>query len=354
MCRTLFAIWTVIVLSIGAYSFSAAASSGEILAQYESLSGDKREKALFEGAKREGRVVFWGVLTAPDFQAVAATFKKKYPEIDVEYFRSGPERNVSKLVSEAAAGKYEADLFQNTSVGTLVVMQKGFTEKYVTPQAKFLKKGLFDPAGNWYALHHTVVVLGYNTRLVGKGAAPRTYDDLLAEKWKGKMSLDTEDYDILTGLQLAWGEQKALDYLRKLAKQNLRLVRGRTNQAQLLTAGEYEISIGLYLHRIAVLKSQGAPVDHVFLDPIISKPIPVTLMRRAPHPHAAALFIDWALSPEGQEAITRHTGHFIARRDVPDRFGTIARDDFITIGPDAEGKGANERVSLFRAIVGSK
>jgi iron(III) transport system substrate-binding protein len=261
---------------------------------------------------------------------------------------------VSRLISEAAAGRHEADLFQNTAVGTLAVLQKGFAETYISPHAKFLKNGLFDPAGNWHALHHTVVVLGYNTRLVQKNELPRSYEDLLSGKWRGKMSLDTEDYDILTGLQLAWGEPKALDYLRRLAKQDLRLVRGRTHQAQLLSAGEYEISIGLYLHRVAVLKSQGAPVDHVFLDPVISKPLPVTLMRRAPHPHAAALFLDWALSEDGQATLTAQTGHFIARRGVPDRFGTTARDDFITIGPDAEGEGASQRVLQFRQIVGSK
>ena len=355
MRRALLAGWVLVGwISLGACSSSIAASAGEMLSKYKSLTGKDREKALLEGAKKEGRVVFWGVLTAPDFQFVTASFRRRYPEINVEYFRSGPERNVSKLLSEASAGKYEADLFQNTSVGTLVVMQKGFVDSYPSQQAKFLKKGLFDPEGKWHALHHTVVVLGYNTKLVSKTEVPQSYEELLEEKWKGKMSLDTEDYDVYTGLELAWGERKALDYLKKLSKQELRLVRGRTNQAQLLTAGEYELSIGLYLHRIAVLKSQGAPVDNVFLDPIISKPIPVTLMRQAPHPYAAALFLDWALSREGQETITRETGHFIARNDVSDRFGKIIRDEFITLGPDVEGKGATDRVAQFRKIFGSK
>jgi iron(III) transport system substrate-binding protein len=341
-------------LGLGSSPPCIAASAGEILSRYESLAGESREKALLEGAKKEGRVVFWGVLTAPDFQSVSGAFKRRYPGIEVEYFRSGPERNVSKLLSEAKAGRYQADLFQNTSVGTLIVMQKGLTDRYLSPQAKYLKRGLFDPAGNWQALHHLVVVLAYNTRLVSKKDVPRSYENLLEEKWKGKMSLDTEDYDLLTGLEVAWGEEKALDYLKKLVKQEIRLVRGRTHQAQLLAAGEYALSIGLYLHRIAVLKSQGAPVEHVFLQPMISKPIPVTLMKRAPHSHAAALFLDWALSQEGQETITRHTGHFIARKDVADRFGKSLGDEFISIGPDVEGKGAEDRVKRFREILGSQ
>ena len=102
------------------------------------------------------------------------------------------------------------------------------------------------------------------------------------------------------------------------------------------------------------MKAQGAPVDYVFLHPVISKPIPVTLLRRAPHPHAAALFLDWALSAEGQETITQKTGHFIARKDVPDRFGKVLKEDFISIGPGAEAEDAQGRVSVFRKIVGSK
>lgn len=332
-------------------SLGVAASAGEILARYASISREAREKALIEGGRKEGRVVFWGVLTAPDFQAVSTAFKRRYSGIDVEYFRSGPERNVAKLISEAKAGRYEVDLFQNTSVGTWVVMQKGFTDRYLSPEAEFLKKGLYDAAGNWHALHHLVVVLAYNTNLVSEKDAPRSYQDLLDPKWKGKMSVDTEDYDVLTALEIAWGEQRAVDYLKSLVKQDLRPVRGRTHQAQLLAAGEFAVSIGLYLHRIAVLKSQGAPVHHLFFEPLFSKPIPVTLMKNASHPHAAALFLDWALSQEGQEAITQKTGHFIARKGVADLFGRILRDEFISIGPDAEGKGTEERVKRFRQIL---
>jgi len=334
-------------------SSSIAASAGEALRRYAGLSKDAREKPLLEGARREGRVVFWGVLTAPDFQAVSTAFKKRYTGVDVEYFRSGPERNVTRLMSEAKAGRYEVDLFQNTSVGTWAVMQRGFVDNYLSPEAEYLKKGLYEVTGSWYALHHLFVVLAFNTNLVPKRDAPQNYQELLDPKWKSKMSMDTEDYDVLTALEIAWGEQKATTYLKTLAQQDVKLVRGRTHQAQLLAAGEFPVSIGLYLHRIAVLKAQGAPVDYLLFDPLVSKPIPVTLMKNAPHPHAAALFLDWALSREGQETITQKTGHFIARKGVPDRFSGIVGDDFVSIGPEVEGKGTEDRIKRFRQILPS-
>ncbi len=329
---------------------SSAASAGEMLRRYAGLSKDAREKALVEGAKRDGRVVFWGIWTAPDFQAVSTVFKRRYPGVNVEYFRSGPERNVTRLLTEAKAGKHEVDLFQNTSVGTWAVMQRALADSYVSPEARYLKKGLYEAAGSWHALHHLVVVLAFNTNLVPRREAPRNYQELLDPKWKSKMSMDTEDYDVLTALEIAWGEQKAAVYLKALAQQDVRLVRGRTQQAELLAAGEFPVSIGLYLHRVAVLKNQGAPVDYLLFDPVVSKPIPVTLMKNAPHPFAAALFLDWALSREGQETITQRTGHFIARKDVPDRFSGIVKDDLVSIGPEVEGRGTEDRIKRFRQM----
>ena len=341
------------LLQIGLFkpSFSLAASAGEVLRRYAGVSSDVREKSLLEGARKEGRVVFWGILTAPDFQAVSAAFKKRYPGVDVEYFRSGPERNVTRLLSEVKAGRYEVDLFQNTSVGTWAVMQRGLVDSYLSPEAEYLKKSLYDVTGAWHALHHLIVVLAFNTNLVPKSDVPRNYQDLLDPKWKNKMSMDTEDYDVLTALEIAWGEPKATRYLKTLAQQEINLVRGRTHQAELLAAGEFSVSIGLYLHRIAVLKTQGAPVDFLSFDPVVSKPIPVTLMKSAPHPHAAALFLDWALSREGQETITQKTGHFIARKDVPDRFGGIVKRSFVSIGPEVEGRGTEDRIKRFRQIL---
>ncbi len=347
-----FSLWLLVLLHICFFepSVSIAASAGEVLQRYAGLSKDVREKALLEGAEREGRVVFWGTWTAPDFQAVSSAFKRRYPGVDAEYFRSSPEGNVTRLLTEAGAGRSEVDLFQNTSVGTWAIMQKALADSYISPEARYLKRGLYDVTGSWHAFHHLIAVLAFNTNLVSKRGAPRSYQDLLDPRWKSKMSIDTDGYDVLTALEIAWGEQKADSYLKALAQQDVRVVRGRTHQAELLAAGEFSLGIGLYLHRIAVLKTQGAPVDYLLFDPLISEPIPVALMKNAPHPHAAALFMDWALSREGQETITQRTGHFIVRKDVHDRLGGMVKNDFISIGPEVEGKGTEDRIKRFRQI----
>jgi iron(III) transport system substrate-binding protein len=62
-------------------------------------------------------------------------------------------------------------------------------------------------------------------------------------------------------------------------------------------------------------KTRGAPIDWTILDPYYAKPNMLMLARHAPHPHAAALLIDWTLSEEGQSLLAG-LGYVVARKGV--------------------------------------
>ena len=111
--------------------------------------------------------------------------------------------------------------------------------------------------------------------------------------------------------------------MQNLADQNLSFREGHTLMAQLLAAGEHKIGISLYAPRIEDLKSKGAPAEWVRTDPVIGFLYLVGIADRAPHPNAARLFLDFALSREGQMEISR--SHFISMRtDVkPDPPGLV-------------------------------
>ena len=86
----------------------------------------------------------------------------------------------------------------------------------------------------WIAYHTNSYVLGVNTRLVKSEQAPRSYEALLDGKWKdGKISLDSDAYPVLIGLSQAWGKEKAVHYLKRLAGQNPVVKRGNDEQVQL-------------------------------------------------------------------------------------------------------------------------
>lgn len=146
-------------------------------------------------------------------------------------------------------------------------------------------------------------VIGYNTKLVARDQAPKSWEDLLDPKWKGKIALDEENYSWYGAMTQKWGKEKTQRYMRGLAKQDIQLRSGQTLIAQLMAAGEFPVAMVL-AHRIEKMKEQGAPVEWVTtLDPVTVSLHPIGVAAKAPHPNAAKLFIDFILSKEGQQLL---------------------------------------------------
>ena len=176
---------------------------------------------------------------------------------------------------------------------------------------------LVDNEGFWTAYYVNSYVLGWNTKLVKREDMPKTYDALLNPKWKGgQISLDTEAYGMVEGLKRAWGQEKAIAYLKKLAALDPVLKRGNTERVQLVVAGEYPLIIA-YNQTIQRLTSRGAPIDWLPLEPAVTQVNPVMIGSKAPHPNAARVYLDWLLSKEGQTDFARATGYISSRVVVP-------------------------------------
>ena len=174
---------------------------------------------------------------------------------------------------------------------------------YRSPESKFIDRDMVDDEGYWTAYYVNPYVLGYNTKLVNKEDVPKTYEQLLDPKWKGKkISIDDSAYGFLAGLIRAWGKEKAVEYFKKFAAQEPVPQRGNTNRVQLTMAGEYPLIIA-YAPTIQRETSKGHPMDWVPLEPVPVQVNPMMLASKAPHPNAGKLFIDFLLSKEGQKML---------------------------------------------------
>jgi iron(III) transport system substrate-binding protein len=166
-------------------------------------------------------------------------------------------------------------------------------------------------------------VIGYNSKLVAARDAPKDYPDLLSPTWKGHLTIDTEPSRALMGWLKAWGEERTRKYLEGLARNAITVTRGHTLQTQLLCAGEYKVGVELYLYTATQMKRAGCPIDIVYPNPTTvasaqSWSVPVS----APHPHAAALLLDFLLSAEGAEVVVE-AGRIPARDGVKPKFETL-------------------------------
>jgi iron(III) transport system substrate-binding protein len=336
-------------ISLGATRALGQETAGQVLAKLSKLAPEKRQAALVEGAKAEKEVTFYSSLQAQQLAPFTKAFNKRYPFLTVNFYRVSGNKQLIKIQTEYRAGKVLVDVINGSGEDVSVMKEGGMLDPYPSPQREFYAAADKDKEGYFTAFYVIPMVLGYNSRMVKRADVPKTYQDLLNPKWKGQMFLDNEAYDWFAVLIKHFGKEKGLQFMRALAKQDLGLIRGRTQQSQLLIAGERPLAIILSGHTVLDLKANGAPIDWVPLDPFFSSANYMMLSRRAPHPHAAGLFMDWALSEEGQSVITTF-GRVVARKGVKQRFPELVERPAIPVDMEYIAPLLEESSKQFREI----
>lgn len=273
-------------------TFAVAAYGGE---------ADPRSAALLDGARKEGKMVFYTSVETEFARSLTSAFESKYPFIKTDIFRSTHDKIFSRLNVERQTGTYTADAISVGEFETYHLQKRGFIAPYKSPFAAVFPEGFKDPNGYWTDLYDNLIVTAYNTTRVKREEIPRRYEDLLQPRWKGRMVLDQNEDRWFANMLYLMGEKKGLEFMQALAKQDIAIRGGRSLVTQLLGAGEYDLQIVAYWYRPHLMKKQGAPVDWVGLEPALVALHPISIVEKAPHPNAAKLFIDFVLSDEGQK-----------------------------------------------------
>jgi iron(III) transport system substrate-binding protein len=323
--------------------------AGQLLAQLNKLPPEKRRQVLAERAKAEGQVTFYSSLQAQQLEPFARAFNKRFPFLKVNTYRVSGNKATIKIQTEYNAGKYLVDVANGSAEETAALKKIGVIATYPSPEREFFPVSSKDKEGYFTSLYVIPMVLGFNTNMLKRSEAPKTYEELLDPKWKGKMFLDNEAYDWFAVLLRHFGKEKGLRYMRSLANQDLTLIRGRTAQTQLLVAGERPVAIVLSGHTVLDLKAQGAPIDWLVLEPGFTHSNYIMLAKQAPHPYAAGLFIDWSLSEEGQSMVTTF-GRVVARKGVKQRFPALVEKENIVVDADYIGPILEETGKQFREV----
>ena len=291
-----------------------AASLGSVMAQapanniaaLAALTGAERQKRLAEGAKKEGVVSIYTSMPLDDMAALTSAFEAKYG-VKAKVWRSGSEKILQRGLLEAKANRFEVDVFETNSPETEVLSREKVLIAGNSPFLNELIPQAIPSHKEWIATRLNIFTCAYNTKLVKKEELPKTYQDLLDPKWKGKLSVEADDSDWLAETVMKMGEEKGLALFREIARKNAVSVRkGHTLLSNLVASGEVPLALTVYNYKIEQMKNSGAPIDWFALDPTIARPNANGVARNAPHPHAALLFQDFELS-EGQ--------HILGKRD---------------------------------------
>jgi iron(III) transport system substrate-binding protein len=305
--------WAALVslaLLLAAASARAAPKTVSEIATYQ---GADRQQILEDGARREGALMLYA--TGTQIQPLLDRFMQIYPFVKVAMPRASALDVTRKVIEEYGAGVYLVDAYELSSYGLVVEREQGLLQPFWSPELADYDASAIEAGHNWVSARESYLGIGYNTQKIAPDEAPKSYADLLAPKWKGKMAV-SGSLSTTANLVGAMLISQGADYVRKLGQQDIRVyeLTGRA-LANLTIAGEVPLSPTIYNSHVEASRAQGAPIAWNLPGPVPVTDTSVALALRAPHPHAAMLLIDFLLSREGQ-AMYRELGYAPARNGM--------------------------------------
>src|SRR5437588_4332322 len=269
------------------------------------LSGPDRTQRLIAGAKKEGVLNLYSSAIAEHMNAVTAAFEKTYG-VKVRIWRGGSEEILQRAVTEARGGRYDMDVAETAAMQIMAISREKLLQPVVTPVAADLMPQSMIAGEPWLPSRIVVFTGAYNTKVIPAAEIPRSYEDLLKPRWKGKLGIEADDNNWLMALCSVLGEEKGLKLFGDIvAKNGISVRKGHTLIANLVASGEIPVALTVYYHEVEPLKRAGAPISELNIPPVFCFPSGVCLARRPPHPYAGVLFMDFLLT-QGQAILAAH------------------------------------------------
>jgi ABC-type Fe3+ transport system substrate-binding protein len=285
---------------------------------------------LVAAAQKEGEVTWYTTLVVTQIvRPMIQAFEAKYPGIKVRYVGAPWQETALRLTTEARAGSVRGDLFDG-GITSFPLQAAGLVARYSPEAAANYPAEFKDPDGQWTANIIQIATPAINTEQVADKDAPKTLEDLLDPKWRGKLAwTDSPSASgppgFIGNVLMTYGKEKGMAYLEALAKQRIASVPAiqRVVLDQTI-GGQYPMVLCIYNYHAAISAAQGAPVRWLPLAPILTFGT-FGIMKDAPHPNAARLFVEFNLSDEGQ-AIYAKAGYIPASPSVPATVATLKPD----------------------------
>src|ERR1700733_13976761 len=269
---------------------------------------------LIAAAKAEGKLVFYTANFAEIEQVVIKEFNKRFPEIKVEMVRAPGGQLITRVRTEAAAGKLIADIVDHSDRALMLPLEDLFQDYAPPNAADYNPEALVSP--KLWPRATIAWSIAYNTELVKN--PPKSWWDLTKP-----------EYDKMTGQVFAqsggttWTrimfERQVLgeDYWAKQAATHPILYPSGAPMSDSLVRGEVAMGPLLY-NAVYPKQKEGAPLKIVFPpEGVPANPYASGIPKTAAHPNAAKLFLNWCMSKEGQTFMIREQGNLTSLKEVP-------------------------------------
>ena len=271
------------------------------VAEMAVYQGPDRQELLLAAAKKEGgEMSVYHVY--PSLPSIIASFTTQYG-IKVKAWRSGSEGVLQKVTSEAKGGRFDVDIVQNNAPENEAAHRENLLQEVQSPYLKDLLPQASPMHKAWVGFTLDVYIGAYNTNKVKRDELPKTYQDLLDPKWKGRLGIEVDDVGWFATLSAALGEKQAQKLFADIVATNgISVRKGHSLLTTLVASGDVPYALTVYSWNPEQLKQKGAPVEGYPLQPVIAQFSTIAMLKKAPHPYSALLFYDFMLN-EGQQLL---------------------------------------------------
>jgi iron(III) transport system substrate-binding protein len=274
---------------------------------------------LYTAAKKEGTVTWWTAHYAQSAaDRVRDAFKAKYPGIEVQFIRQTAQVVYQRLTQDLKSNVHELDVFASTDESHYVALkQQNVLAQFVPADINKVPPSLrhLDPDEMYQIGALGFVLINYNTQKAKP--APRRWTELVQPKWNNQVTLGHPAFSGYVGnWVVAMNDKYGWQYFNNLAKNNPKIGRSINDTVTDIVGGERLVGAGPDNYSLEK-KAAGNPIDIVYPDDdsiLITSPIAV--MKQAPHPNAARLFMNFFYSKEYSEALVK-SFNYPLRTDVP-------------------------------------
>jgi iron(III) transport system substrate-binding protein len=272
-------------------------------------------KELIAAAEKEGALTYYTANFAETEQEVIKEFNKRFPKIKVSMVRAPGGQLITRIKTEAAAGKLGADVVNHSDRGLMLELADLFQD-YAPPNAADYRPDALVSPKLWPG-----VTLGwaiaYNTALVKN--PPKSWADLTKPEYNNKtIGQVVGPSGGTTWTRIMFEKQVMGDgYWAKQAALGIALYPSGAPLSDAVVRGE--VAIAPLLYNIIYTKIvEGAPAEAIFAPegvPII--PYADGITKTAKSPNAAKLFMNWRLSKEGQAFAIAKLGNITSLKEPP-------------------------------------
>jgi iron(III) transport system substrate-binding protein len=271
-----------------------------------------------DAAKKETRVVVYAAVPPQTMKVINDPFEKKYG-IRVDYWRASTTGILERALNEWRVGQPGADVIEGNKGPQLILKSEGVFEKFIPPSAAKFPQQFIEPDGILTPWRFNPISILYNTELVKKEELPKTLGDLLLPRWKGKITIPDPSRHTTTAQFLAdldrYDGLNWREFAKGLAQQQPLLVESFAPIVNTVIKGEAHLGV-TYLKYVGQYKG---PIDYVRLNKYLADTNYLGVSKKAAHPNAGRLYVEYICSAEGQKAMAA-TGEFVLAPQIAPAF----------------------------------